>query len=157
MRLPSRQTLKSKDLAALGHSKSVGVKQPPLGWRLLMSPHPRRATRGCRAGTRCYPRHSHPQAQQPPMSPTPLVRRGEGVSPAAGTLPRATVPSTARGEEILQSGGVAKLQLSPVPGRQQGRQGAGRGCREVRKFLTHQFYRETPSSAAGWCLHGLCG
>lgn len=138
---------------------SPGVTWPPLGWCLLTSPHPGTATRGCGAGRRCSPhppQDSPPQAQQPPTSLTPLVRRGEGVSPATGILPRATVPSTAGGRDASRRG-AAKPQLTPVPGGQRGRQGAGRGCREDRKFLTHQFYRETPSSAAGWCLHGLCG
>lgn len=95
-----------------------------------------------------------------PHVPTPLVGRGKEVSPAAGTLPRATIPSTAGAERDAswgERGAVAKPRLAPEPSGQRGREGAGKGCREDKKFLTHQFYRETPSSAAGWCLHGLCG
>lgn len=132
--------------------KCFGVMWPPLGWCLLMSPCPRTATKVSPLG--------QPQAQQPPTSLSPLVGRGKEVSPAAGTPLRATIPSKAGAERDAsegERGAVAKPRLAPEPSGQRGREGAGRGCREDKKFLTHQFYRETPSSAAGWCLHGLCG
>lgn len=40
-----------------------------------------------------------------PHVPTPLVGRGKEVSPAAGTLPRATIPSTAGAERDASWGG----------------------------------------------------
>lgn len=140
--------------------KCFGVMWPPLGWCLLMSSCPRTATKVPPWDSHKGPLPGEPQAEQPPTSLSPLVGRGKEISPAAGTLPRTTIPNTAGAERDAswrERGAVAKPRFAPEPSGQQGREGAGRGCREDKKFLTHQFYRETPSSAAGWCLHGLCG
>lgn len=83
--------------------------------------------------------------------PTPLVRRGEGVSQAAGTLPRATSPSTPGRKRrflflffFLKKGRKAKQWLAPIEaGREAG------GCREDRKFSYSSILSGNPQHCCG--------
>lgn len=59
----------------------------------------------------------------------------------------------------MPQGGGGQPSCSSLPclaGSRKGREQAG-DAEKTESFLTHQFYQETPSSAAGWYLHGLCG
>lgn len=166
---PSKHTM-PRDTPKTLAATSVGGRFPrPRAAGVLRSTE---GPRGWGKGLRAQPgpaahdeqphQHSSTTAPELPTTmqrPTPLVRRGEGVSQAAGTLPRATSPSTpGRKRRFLFLFLKKKGEESQaVAGSHQGREGGRGGAEKTENFLTHQFYRETPSTAAGWCLHGLCG